>query len=91
LEDPAVSNWVDATKDKLLDPSVIAKALVALAENENGQYPSGTLLEVMDESAEKWRSIPLYNNPGPRTTHLVSNKDSGLNTIRDILAEEVGQ
>ncbi|EXJ71070.1 uncharacterized protein A1O5_06063 [Cladophialophora psammophila CBS 110553] len=88
LEDPGVAGWVDPTKDKMLDPSVIASALVALAENVNDKYPPGTLLEVMDETEDQWRIIPVFNNPGPARTNLVSNKDSALVTIQKILKEE---
>ncbi|OQU96051.1 hypothetical protein CLAIMM_02188 [Cladophialophora immunda] len=88
LEDPGVAGWVDPTKDKMLDPSVIADAMVALAENPNERYPAGTLLEVMDETEDLWRSIPVFNNPGPARTNLVSNKDSALVTIQKILKEE---
>ncbi|OAG39285.1 hypothetical protein AYO21_06489 [Fonsecaea monophora] len=91
LEDPKVSKWIDPTKDKLLDPSVIAQALLALAENVNDKYPPGTLLEVTEESEELWRSIPLYNNPGPPRLNLASNKDSALTTIKQMLEEEKGE
>ncbi|OAP54966.1 hypothetical protein AYL99_10666 [Fonsecaea erecta] len=88
LEDPGVKGWVDPTKDKMLDPSVIADAMVALAENPNDRYPAGTLLEVVDEAVDTWRSIPVFNNPGPPRLNLVSNKDSALVKIQKILKEE---
>lgn len=91
LEDPRVANWIDTAKDKILDPVVIANALIALAENSNGRYPPGTLLEVTDESEENWRSIPLYNNPGPSNTNPASNKDSALETIQRMLNDEAGK
>ncbi|RFU28573.1 hypothetical protein B7463_g7788, partial [Scytalidium lignicola] len=91
LEDPRVSGWLDPKKDKILDPSVIAHALVALAENTKGRYPAGTLLEVADESEKNWRSIPLYNNPGPAILNPASNKDSAMATIQQMLKDEAEQ
>jgi hypothetical protein len=91
MEDPGVAGWFDPTKDKMLEPSVIASALVALAENADDRYPAGTVLEVIDEAEESWRSIPLYNNPGPARTNLVSNKDSALVIIQKMLKDEAGQ
>ncbi|OQV04627.1 hypothetical protein CLAIMM_09482 [Cladophialophora immunda] len=90
LEDPRVANWINTSKDKILDPIVIANALIALAENPNDRYPPGTLVEVADESEENWRSIPLYNNPGPSNANPASNKDSALETIRLIMKKESG-
>ncbi|KIW98252.1 uncharacterized protein Z519_01836 [Cladophialophora bantiana CBS 173.52] len=91
LEDPNVSGWLDPKKDKMLDPSVVARALVALAENANNRYPAGTLQEVTEVSEESWRSIPLYNNPGPPHMNLISNKDSAIDTIQEILKGVVEQ
>ncbi|KAK5311131.1 hypothetical protein LTR93_011823 [Exophiala xenobiotica] len=88
LEDPRVAAWIDLKRDKVLDPTVIADALIALAENIDNRYPAGTLLEVADERQENWRIVPLYNNPGPSVTNLTSNIDEARSTIRQILKKE---
>ncbi|KAH0842350.1 hypothetical protein AYO21_00035 [Fonsecaea monophora] len=88
MEDPGVAGWVDPTKDTLLSPTVIADAMIALAENPRDKYPPGTLLEVIDEPPASWRVIPLFNNPGPTRLNLVSGKDGAMSTVLKILKED---
>ncbi|KIW96787.1 uncharacterized protein Z519_02178 [Cladophialophora bantiana CBS 173.52] len=91
LSDPQVRHWLDPEKDYMLEPSVLAGAMYAVTVNKNNRYPAGTILEVTDDEEEKWRPIPLYNNPGPQGRATgASKKDLAINEIKGILASEAG-
>jgi hypothetical protein len=90
LSDFQVSHWLDPDKDYMLDPTVLGDAMLAVTKNEDGRYPAGTILEVTDDEEEKWRKIPLHNNPGPQGRATgASNKALGLKDIKEILSSEI--
>lgn len=69
----------------------MANAMLALVENEGNRYPSGSVLEVTEPDQSLWRHVPLYNNPGPQGRAIsVSNKDTGLRQIAEILQKDAG-
>ncbi|RFU26298.1 hypothetical protein B7463_g10053, partial [Scytalidium lignicola] len=91
LEDPRVSSWLNPQKDYILDPAVVASAMMAVVENTEDKYPAGIILEVTEAEEEKWRLVPLYNNPGPQgRAGKISNKDDGLKDIEKILEQDAG-
>jgi len=89
LEEPEVRVWINMEKDVLLDPAVIAKAMVAMVENCDNKYPAGTVLEVTDNEEHQWRKVPQYNNPGPQGRAInIGNKDEALKPIKEFLAQD---
>ncbi|KAL2834383.1 NAD(P)-binding protein [Aspergillus cavernicola] len=91
MEEPQIQSWFDKGKDILLDPAVLAKAMLALVEDVDDKYPAGTILEVTENEEEMWRRVPLYDNPGPQGRAIsVSNKDDGVKQIREILFKDAG-
>lgn len=79
---PEALAFLDLSKDVLLPPEEIAKAMVALLSDYS--YPSGTVLEVGDIG--KWRPVALLNDSGPRGRATVtSNKDDAISGVKKML------
>lgn len=67
----------------------MANAMLAMVENEDDKYPSGTVLEVTEPDRSLWRHVPLFNNPGPQGRAIsVSNKNTGLEQISEIMRKD---
>ena len=78
--------YIDASKDVLLSPDTVAKAMWSLVTNRD-TYEPGTILEVCDE--DKWRVTGLLNDSGPQgPASKTSRKLEALEEIKKILEDE---
>jgi 3-hydroxybutyrate dehydrogenase len=86
FDHPEAERFLDKTKDVMLEPEDIARAMMALCTDET-KYQSGTVLEVTD--VENWREVRMLNDPGPQgKATVVSNKELGLTDVRAILERD---
>jgi 3-hydroxybutyrate dehydrogenase len=61
-DSPKAMDHIDTTKDFLLPPEEVVKAMIALVAD--AKYRAGTVLEVND--IDGWREVQLLNDPGPQ-------------------------
>jgi hypothetical protein len=79
---PEALAFLDLSKDILLPPEEIAKAMIALLSDSS--YPPGTVLEVGDVG--RWRPVSLLNDPGPQGRATVtSKKDDAIAGVKKML------
>jgi len=72
---PETMKFLDLSKDFLLPPEEIAKAMFALLTE--AKYKAGTILEVCDIG--NWREVGLLNDSGPRgPASTTSNKAEAI-------------
>ena len=79
-EHPEALKFLDTSKDLLLPPEAIARAMFALLTDPS--YKPGTVLEVCD--IDKWREVALLNDPGPSGPASTSSRKS--EAIEDVKA-----
>ena len=73
------------SRDILLDPEVIARAMFALLTDS--KYKPGTVLEVCD--VDKWREATLLNDPGPSgPASDASRKHEAIADVKRFLEED---
>ncbi len=74
------------SKDFLLPPEVIARAMFALLTDP--KFKPGTVLEVCD--VDNWREVALLNDPGPRgPASEASKKSEAIADVKRFLEEDM--
>lgn len=86
---PEVMRYIDPSKDCMLEPSAVARAMMAVATDT--KYPSGTILECAD-LGDNWRVVNMLNDPGPQgRASWSSNKNLALEDVRKVINSEKGR
>lgn len=86
---PEVMRYIDPSKDCMLEPEDVARAMVAVATDL--KYPAGTILEVADVN-DNWRVVNMLNDPGPQgAASWNSNKNLALADVQGIIDSEKGK
>ncbi|KAI1616247.1 NAD-dependent 15-hydroxyprostaglandin dehydrogenase [Exophiala viscosa] len=82
---PETMKFLDLSKDFLLPPEEIAKAMFALLTD--ARYKAGTILEVCDIG--NWREVELLNDSGPRgPASTTSNKAEAIKGVLPHLSKD---
>lgn len=85
---PEVMRYIDSSKDCMLEPSAVARAMLAVATDLD--YPAGTILEVADLD-DSWRVVNMLNDPGPQgRASWSSNKNLALEDVKRVVDSEKG-
>ncbi|OAA60222.1 NAD(P)-binding domain protein [Niveomyces insectorum RCEF 264] len=85
---PEIMRYIDSTKDNMLEPEAVARAMFAVATDP--KYPPGTILECADLD-DNWRVVNLLNDPGPQgRASWSSNKDLALEDVKKMIDADRG-